>query len=295
MFKDLLEDSGPRRTTAEEDEEHAASLVPQYTVLPDIELEAGCAGAETVLFLLGQTSSLLVSALLGSSPPPPAGRISVPELQRLKSPLEEELGLAHRAVVHAAAVRRLGPAGTGGLAVVDAPRVLPAEQAVTWARTVLTALRPSSLVVVDTLPAMRYCGPGSPADEDLVFGIRSSAAGGGDGDAGGDSGGGGGGGGGGALPDLPPGTILDGLPAALLMQAEGAGLPAVAVVGVQMGPSPDAQFVASLALGAAAALGSLGGGATGLVQQRSRTQLVAEVQAAADSMHRGSAGSSIFV
>ena len=240
------------------------------------------------VFLLGQAAALLARTVLGN--PPAVGSISVPELQRLRSPLEEELGTRLRRSLHTSSIRRPGPAGA--LLVVDSARQLPVEQAVTWAKAVLAALRPQKLVVVTTLPAMRYCGPGSPADEDLVFGLRTSAA---------------------AAtaaaaapsstatnkpsgqpqPDLPPGTMLDGLPAALLTRAELAGLPAVVVVGVQMGPSPDTQFVCSLALGAAAALSSIGSPPAFPTQPRA--QLASAVSRAADEAFRSSAGASIFI
>lgn len=225
------------------------------------------------MFLLGQAASLLAATLLAA--PPGVGTISVPELIRLRSQLEEELGLAYKPRTHVATLRRL----PGALAV-DAPRPLPPEQAATWAEAVLDTLKPRRLVIVATLPAARYRGPGSPADQDLVFGLRSSAAS--------------SSGGGGPLPSLPVGTMVDGLAAALLTAAEAGGLPAAAVVGIQMGPAPDAPFVCSLAEGVVAALAAVGGPSQA-VPVLGRAQAVAKVAEAADNAQRSSAGSSIFV
>lgn len=83
---------------------------------------------------------------------------------------------------------------------------------------------------------MEYRGPGSPADEDLIFSLQTSAMS------------------SNKLTDKPPsmpeGMLLTGVPAALLAYCEQQELPSCAIVGVQIGPAPDAKFVGALATAA---------------------------------------------
>ncbi len=228
--------------------------------------------------------------------PQAVGSISVPELVRVRSPLEEEFGTGQQPV-HTCTLHTLG----GGLLLVLSPRELPAEQAPLWARTVLAELQPRALVVAATLPAMSYRGPGDPADEDLVFSLQTEAA-----TAAAAAGGSGAGStaptAAGLPPPLPEGTMLGGLPAALLARAELLQLPATLIAGVQVQQVPDAQFLLALGQGLAAALRStatgLGGSAAeaaeaALVQQP-RGAALAALGAAADAVYRSSASSSIF-
>lgn len=141
--------------------------------------------------------------------------------------------------------------------------------------------------------AMEYHGPGSPADEDLIFCLstreaESLAASAAASSSGGKSG---------AAPLPPPvpsGTLLSGLSAALLARAARQGLPATAVAGVQMGPAPDSRFVLGLAGGVQGALAALGA-ALGQGQALTGAELLAEVQAATDQAYRSSASNSIFI
>lgn len=216
------------------------------------------------------------------------GGVSVPELVRVRSPLEEEFGTGQQPV-HTCTLHALG----SGLLLALSPRELPAEQAPVWVRSVLAALQPRALVVAATLPAMSYRGPGDPADEDLVFSLQTEAATTAAAAAT-------------AVAGLPPplseGTMLGGLPAALLARAELLQLPATVVVGVKVQQVPDAQFLLALGQGLEAALrstaASLGGGAVeateaALVQQP-RAAALAALAAAADAVYRSSASSSIF-
>lgn len=228
--------------------------------------------------------------LLGP-PVQPLGSITVPELVRVRSPLEEEYGTSHQQL-HRCGISGL-PAASGGtlpaLLVVECPRELPQEQATAWAKRVMAALQPRAAVVAATLPAMSYRGPGSPADEDLVFSLQTAAA-----EAAAAAGGGSGAGG--LPPPLPGATLLGGLPAALLARCELQQLPAALVAGVQQQQVADAQFLFHLGRGAAAALRLVGGGAASaaLAKPQPRPQLLAGLAAAADSMYRSSASSSIF-
>lgn len=218
--------------------------------------------------------------------PPPrqaVGRISVPELVRVRSPLEEEFGTGQQPV-HTCTLHALGGSSSGsGLLLVQCPRELPAEQAPVWARTVMAALQPRALVVAATLPAMSYRGPGDPADEDLVFSLQTEAAAAGAAGAAG------------LPPPLPEGTMLGGLAAALLARAELQQLPAALVAGVQAQQVPDAQFLFALGQALAAALhGTAAEAAEAALVQQARGAALAVLGAAADAVFRSSASSSIF-
>lgn len=71
----------------------------------------------------------------------------MPELQRLRSPYEEEYG-SPRTHTHTSSILHLSE----GLAVVACDKVLPPEQAVAWAGAVLDSMRPEQLVVATTIP-----------------------------------------------------------------------------------------------------------------------------------------------
>lgn len=218
-----------------------------------------------------------------------AGVITVPELVRVRSPLEEEYGPVHKPV-HTCSLRS-GAAADGNppMLLAACPRELPPEQAAVWARGVLGALRPRRLLAVTTLPAMHYRGPGSPADEDLVFSLSNQAA----------TGASSSGSPGGSLPPpLPQGTLVGGLPAALVTGCELSGVPALLVVGVQQQQVPDAQFLYALGQGTQAALASLSGKAAAAgraeAEASRRHQLLGALSAAADAVYRSSASASIF-
>lgn len=97
----------------------------------------------TVLFLVGPAAALLAHTSFRSAAS--AGAITVPELQRLRSPAAEEYG-APAPITHTATILRLG-----SLMVVAAERFLPPEQAVAWAEAVFEALRPDRVAVVTTI------------------------------------------------------------------------------------------------------------------------------------------------
>lgn len=216
------------------------------------------------------------------------GGVSVPELVRVRSPLEEEFGTGQQPV-HTCSLHALGC----GLLLALSARELPAEQAPVWACSVLAALQPRALVVAATLPAMSYRGPGDPAEEDLVFRLQTEAATTAAAAATAAAG---------LPPPLPEGTMLGGLPAALLARAELLQLPATLVAGVKVQQVPDAQFLLALGQGLKAALrstaASLGGvaveAAEAALVQQPRAVALAALSAAADAVYRSSASSSIF-
>ncbi|KAI3426309.1 hypothetical protein D9Q98_008682 [Chlorella vulgaris] len=276
----LTADAPHRGIVEEEDEAMARELVPQYAITPQVQWTAAAVKQATVVFLVGPTACLLAGPFFQGTQA--LGSITMPELVRIKSPVEDEYGTSQQPV-HTCSMH--GPTTqTPPILLVTCPRELPQEQAAAWARFVLAELRPAAVAVACTLPAMSYCGPGSPADQDLVFSLQTAAA---EGAAAAGS----------KLPrPLPESSLLGGLPAALLTECELQQLPAVLVTSVQMHQVADAQFLFGLGEAAMAALQRVGGdaAAAALVQQQPKPQRLAVLSAAADDVFRSSASSSIF-
>lgn len=122
------------------------------------------------------------------------------------------------------------------------------------------------------MQASQYRGPGSPADDDLIFALQTSGA---TPVAG--------------IPELPCGTLIGGVAAAVLQSCELEERPATVLVAIENAPVPDAGHVCSLADAVHAALGGAAGGLP-----RGKV-LHADVLAAADAMYRSSASSSMFI
>lgn len=213
------------------------------------------------MVLTGPAASLLATAAFGAVAP--AGAIAVPELQRLRSPLEEEQGRAH---AHSHVFSLF--AAEGNTLIAASRRPLPPEQAQTWAMTVAAAVGPAAIVVACSMLAMEYRGPGDPSEEALVFELHSTAAAAPPG-----------------VPPLPPSSLLTGLPAALLEHGEAAGRPVTAIVAVESAPVPDAAVVGALADAVCGAAGRPALGAAG------RAAVAAQV----DAIYRASASNSMFI
>lgn len=96
------------------------------------------------MLLLGAGPSLLSQTLFKAAVA--FGSVSVPQVQQLRSPYEEEYGPQQHTHVSSLAL------ASGGVAVVASPKELPAEQAVPWAASVLAKLQPVSVLVVVPLP-----------------------------------------------------------------------------------------------------------------------------------------------
>ncbi|GAB4817203.1 hypothetical protein N2152v2_004249 [Parachlorella kessleri] len=274
LLEDPITADPTSRLLTEEDEELAQKMVDQYTVAPSFEV-----------FLLGPSAALLASTLFQQAKA--LGTISVPELQRLRSPYDEEYG--GRTVIHKSLILSLSEE----IVLVVSDKPLPPEQAATWADAACAALQPAAVVITTTIPAMEYRGPGSPADEDLIYSLASPAAtapappSSGSRSVRGSSRG--------APPPLPPGSLLGGLPAALLVHCVQQELPAEAVVGVQLGPAPDAKFVHSLAEGLLGALEARVGRQLGPPLVLGGAELLPALKAAVDKLYRGSVSNSIFI
>lgn len=218
----------------------------------------------TLIVLIGPAAALSVDVAFG--PTQPAGTISVPELQRLRSPMEEELGSHAQNHIHTFSLLQC----SNNTLIACTRRQLPPEQAVTWADTVLAALKPASVVIASSILSLEYRGPGDAAEENLIFELHTStarpprAA---------------------AVPSLPPGTLITGLPAALLQACEVAGLPATALTAVESSPVPEVSLVCALAdaVCGVAGLSLLDDSQQGAVSQ------------AVDGVYRSSASNSMFI
>jgi hypothetical protein len=227
----------------------------------------------TLVLLVGPYISIIAEALFQDAES--VGSITVPELRRLRSPLELEYGTAnkHQHITH------VSKASLGnddeGILVGCMKRLLPEEQAVTWADAVLSALNPRSVIVVSSILAMEYRGPGDPANEDLVFAMHNTHET--------------------TVPDvscLPPSTPLAGVPAALLQRCELGGgsqglqpRAAAAIVAVEHAQVPQASLICR----AAAAL------AGKLKLHLPTMDARAQIAACLDATYRSSAGNSMFI
>ena len=89
------------------------------------------------------------------------------------------------------------------------------------------------------------------------------------------------------VPTLPPGTLITGLPAALLDKSEALGRPGSILVAVESSPVPEVSLACSLADAVSKMMGAGDGGIDG-----ERRAVVAE---AVHSMFRSSASNSMFI
>jgi hypothetical protein len=167
--------------------------------------------------------------------------------------------VAAAAPAGSAAAAALGGGGNSNSSSIGGSRPVPDARAGAWARGVLTKMRPSRVIVVAETPGEQYRGEGDPSEELLAFTVWTSAAA----AAAASSGGKGSGGKGAGVvvpPTLPAGTVVGGLPAALLAECEFMGVPAVAVVAVEMAAAMAATHAPALGRAVAAVVRSGGGG-----------------------------------
>lgn len=177
LDEDPITGDFPSRTQLEEEEEIARDVADQYTIPPSIEVNyihatvdipriTDCPKlcvilitshhlqfsgdlVDTAIFFLERGTSLLATTLLGDAVA--VGSIQVPEVQLLKSPLEEDLGVA-RPHLNTCTLRTATTGAGGSVLIAECPHVVVPEQANTWAATVLSALNPKSVIIATEMP-----------------------------------------------------------------------------------------------------------------------------------------------
>ncbi|KAL4520126.1 hypothetical protein Ndes2526B_g01334 [Nannochloris sp. 'desiccata'] len=258
------------RNELEEEEEAAIinEFSKQYKVKPSVDLDAANRSPGTLLILTGPAASLTLDAAFG--PTQQVGSVSVPELCRLRSPLQEELGVEQNPP-HIFTL--LKPDDNSSTLIATSRRPLPAEQASLWAETVIAEVAPSSTFIVSSILSMEYRGPGDAAEDNLIFKLQNTKA----------------------IQDekenskhvasLPEGTLLAGIPAAVLEVCEDGNRPATALVAVESSPVPEVSLVSALADAVCIFLGRKKVDAAGKVA----------VAAAVDGVYQSSASNSMFI
>ena len=206
-----------------------------------LQLDAGSRSPSTLIILTGPAASLTLDAVFG--PTHQVGSISVPELCRLRSPLQEELGI-EQSPPHIFALLKPED-NSSNVLIATSRRPLAAEQASLWAETVINEVAPTSATyILSSILTMEYRGPGDAAEENLIFKVQNTAS---------------------EEqkkenstnmpPSLPEGTLLSGLPAAVLDSCEDSSRPATALIAVESSPVPEVGLVCALADALCACLG----------------------------------------
>jgi len=152
------------------------------------------------------------------------------------------------------------PAGSAAAAAISGSTttttsLVPDARAGAWARGVLAKLQPSRVIVVAETPGEQYRGEGDPSEGLLAFTVWTSKAAAEAAQATSSASSGNSG----VPPTLPAGTVVGGLPAALLAECEYSGVPAVAVVAVEMAPALAATHAPALGRAVAAVARAIGG------------------------------------
>lgn len=226
----------PTRALQQDEEEDAQAAAEQHLAPPDIKWTAGatdCTKPHLLVVAMSPASCALLIAAMG--------------------PTAQEVGQVATAAGQASTDADTQPRGGDKAAEGGAPAGLyvplpgvlvcccsstvAPERAGAWARGVLGALQPQRLLLLGSLQAEQYRGEADASQELLAFILCSSplrqqqqqpgaALG---------------------VPYLPSGSIVSGLPAALLTQAELAGLPAELLVVVEQVPSLVPETLGQLA------------------------------------------------
>jgi len=255
LFEDPITDVLLQPGFLEEQEElESQTLVPQYHHQPTIEGDIP-SNISLAIFLIDHPATLLADSLLStssSSTSSATASITVPSLQQLKSPLEEEYGTHHHHI-HSSTISFITTTNNTVVAAVHVPSSLYPEQCSTWATKVLTTLNPSDILILSTMMSMEYKGPVSPSDDDTICSLQYSCNNTFDDSTDG------------LPPVLPPGTLIGGLTAALFQKFEVLNFNlnknktpssssssskssgrAVALIAVQSSPVPQTQLLVKL-------------------------------------------------
>ncbi|DBA82704.1 hypothetical protein WJX77_004897 [Trebouxia sp. C0004] len=111
---------------------------------------------------------------------------------------------------------------------------LQPERAISWVRGLLTVVQAQHVLVLASLPAFSYRGPGDPNEEALHYVIQSTAAKQQSKDKH-------------QIPSLPSGSLITGLAAAAIQHAEVRRQGATVLIGVESRPVPDFASLTQLA------------------------------------------------
>jgi len=213
---DPITAEAPSRTTGVEEEVRFSKLdaSKQITAVPVVELEDPEAVGGDLIILHSALGECLASALVDLDASP-AGRVTASTLSVAPSTSAPTTSLIHRT-----------PRGATVIVACVAP-----ERSVAWTSAVFAALRPASVFVVCGMPRYSFRGTiDAESTQDSIFclHINKTVANSGGIDS---------------TPLLPNGNLVDGLGAAAMLQAECEGLPASAVIAVEVNRSPREAMV----------------------------------------------------
>jgi len=250
---DPITAGGPSRTfELEEDVEgHLANVAERYVERPTIEIEDSAAVSRPLVVLASSLGECLAPALVD-----PDGEIA---------------GRISGCATSTSTIRTT----CSGATVVVAD-VAP-ERSVAWASEAFSVLKPTSVFVVSGIPGFKFVRGRLDAEstEHNVFCLRTGRSTqnpvGEDADA--------------TLRRLPSGQPLDGLGAAVMLEAEYRGVPASAVIAVELNRSPDAGLV-----------GAVGEALMRLMEQRSlSSDEASRIKKACANKYAASADLSVYV
>lgn len=108
------------------------------------------------------------------------------------------------------------------------------ERATSWIQGLLHVVQAQHVLVIASLPAFNYRGPGDPSQDALHYVVCSSAAKQQSQSCG--------------VPSLPSGSLITGLAAAAVQYSEARRLSATALVGIEARPVPDVASLRQLAV-----------------------------------------------
>ena len=254
---DPITAGGQSRTyELEEDVEgHLANNAERFVERPTVEVEDPSAVSRPLVVLAGTLGECLAPALV-----------------------DPDVGIAGRisdSATSTSAIRmtRSGSGSGSGAAVVVAD--IAPERSVAWASEAFSVLKPTSVFVVSGIPGFKFVRGRLDAEstEHNVFCLRTgrSTQNPADADA--------------TLRCLPRGQPLDGLGAAVMLEAEYRGVPASAVIAVELNRSPDAGLV-----------GAVGDALMRLMEQRSlSSDEASRVKKACANKYAASADLSVYV
>lgn len=224
----------PSRTAQQAEEEQAQPSSAQYLrppvyvwnkrALAGRQLKPGAVQCRLLVVATCPSSCALITGLEG--------------LQVLGSVLVPGISLAGTCIEpgHAGSSTCMlyGLNGAPDVVLVSCQYRLPQEQSGAWARGLLAHVHAGHTVVLGSIPAENFRGQGDPAQEALVFALRTHAAAARPGYAW-------------PAPPMPTGTVASGAAASLLSHCQVRSLPAEMLLSVEMGPGCHAALLDPLA------------------------------------------------